>query len=62
MYNTARNGTLWILLALLSSGMKCVGFIKLYKACENQTRCNLLFADLLQVVEITCIKLVDKKS
>ena len=24
--------------------------------------CNLIFADLLQVVETTCIKLVDKKS
>ena len=29
---------------------------------ENQTCCNLIFADLLQVVEKTCIKLVDKKS
>ena len=25
--------------------------------CENQTCCNLIFADLLQVDETTCIKL-----
>ena len=35
---------------------------KLSTNCENQTCCNLIFADLLQVVETTCIKLVDKKS
>ena len=29
---------------------------------EKQARYNLIFADLLQVVETTCIKLVDKKS
>ena len=30
--------------------------------CENQTCYNLIFVDLLQVVETTYIKLVDKKS
>ena len=39
-----------------------VDFIKLKQICENQTCCNLIFADLLQVVEITCIKLVDETS
>ena len=34
----------------------------IHQVCENQTCCNLIFADLLQVVETTCIKLVDKKS
>ena len=65
MYNTARNGHCgfcWLDAGLLSSCMKCVGFIKLYKVCEKQARYNLIFADLLQVVETTCIKLVDKKS
>ena len=32
------------------------------ESSENQTCYNLIFADLLQVVETTCIKLVDKKS
>ena len=27
---------------------------KLQHVCENQTCCNLIFADLLQVVETTC--------
>ena len=38
------------------------GFIKLNKICENQTWCSLIFADLLQIVETVCIKLVGKKS
>ena len=36
--------------------------LKLRQVCENQTYCKLIFADFLQVVESTCIKLVDKKS
>ena len=32
---------------------------KLYQVCENQTWSNLIFIDLLQVVEFTCIKLED---
>ena len=36
-----------------------VDFIKLHQVCENQNRSNLIFIDLLQVVEFTCIKLVD---
>ena len=38
--------------------IKSVGFIKLNQICENQTCCNLIFADLLQVAETTCITLV----
>ena len=45
-----------------SNCSKSVDFIKSRQVCENQTRCNLMFSDLLQVVETTCIKLVDKKS
>ena len=37
-------------------------FIKLQQVCEDQTCCNLIFADLLQVVTTTCSKLVDIKS
>ena len=37
-------------------------FIKLQKACQNQVCCNLSFhADLLQLVETTCSKLVANK-
>ena len=50
------------LLALVSSYRKSLDFIKWQQVCENQTCCNLIFADLLQVAETTCIKLVDKKS
>ena len=39
----------------------CRGF-KLHQVCENQTCCNLMFADLQKVVKITCMKLVNKKS
>ena len=56
---------LWILPAcykLSTSCGKSVDFIKLQQVCENQTCCSLIFADLLQVVETICIKLVDKKS
>ena len=55
---------LWILPACRKMSSSCsesVGFIKLQQVCENQTCCNLIFADLLQVVETTSIKLVDKK-
>ena len=48
--------------SLLSSCSKSNGFVKLHQISENHTRCNLIFADLLKVVKITCIKLVDKKS
>ena len=41
---------------------KSVDFIKLQRVCENQNCCSLIFADLLQLVEITYIKLVNKKS
>ena len=43
-----------------SSWLKSVNFFMLRQVCENQTCCNLIFADLLQVVETICIKLVDK--
>ena len=39
---------------------KSVEFIKLQQVCENQTCCNLIFVDLLQVAETSCIKRVDK--
>ena len=48
--------------SLSSSCVKLVGFIKLNQVCESQTRCSLIFEDLLHVVEITFISLVDKKS
>ncbi len=38
------------------SCIKLVDFIKLHQVCEHQTCCNLIFADLLQVDEITFIK------
>ena len=45
------------------SCIKHFAVIKLqHQVCENQTCCNLIFADFLQVVETTSIKLVDKKS
>ena len=56
---------LWILPAcckLSTSCSKSVEFIKLQQVCENQTCCNLMFADLLQVVGTTYIKLVNKRS
>ena len=36
--------------------IKLVDFIKLHQVCEHQTCCNLIFAGLLQVDEITFIK------
>ena len=65
---TARNTTdllLWILLACCKLSTICsksFGFIKLQQVCENQTCRNLIFSDLLQVVEPSGINLVDKKS
>ena len=56
---------LWILTACCKLSTSCtnsVDFIKLQQVCENQTCYNLIFVDLLQVVETTCIKLEDKKS
>ncbi len=38
------------------SRIKSVDFIKLHQVCEHQICCNLIFADLLQVDETTCIK------
>ena len=38
---------------LPSNCIEPVRFTKLHEACANQTRCNLIFADLLQVVETT---------
>ena len=46
---------------LAASSSNSVEFIKLQQVCENQTCCKSIFADLLRVVETTCIKLVDKK-
>ena len=48
--------------SLSTSCSNLVNFIKLQQVCENQTCCNLIFADLLQVVETTCIKLANIKS
>ena len=45
---------------LSKSCSNSVDFIKLQQVCQNQTYCNLISAALLQVVETTCIKLVDK--
>ncbi len=39
-----------------TSYIKPVYFIKLYQLSENQTCCNLIFADLLQFDETSCIK------
>ena len=39
-----------------------VDFNKLQQVCKNQTLFKWIFADLLQVVETICIKLVDKTS
>ena len=36
--------------------------VKLHQDCENRIRCNLIFADLLLVVETGYIKLVDKNA
>ena len=47
---------------LSTSCSKSVDFIKLQQVCENQPCCNLIFADLLQVVVTICSKLVDNKS
>ncbi len=44
------------LMQLPTNCIKPVDFIKLYQVCEHQTCCNLIFADLLQVDETTCIK------
>ena len=38
------------------AALSCIKFVK------NMLDGNLIFADLLQVVETTCIKLVDKKA
>ena len=46
--------------SLSSSCIHSVGFIKLNQVYENQITYNLIEANLLQVVEITCIKPVDK--
>ena len=32
------------------NSIKPVGFIRLYQVCKNQTRSNVIFTDLLQVV------------
>ena len=39
-----------------------VDFIKLPQVSENQTCCILIFADLLQAVRTTCIKVVDEPA
>ena len=46
---------------LSSSCIKAVAFIKLHQACESPTLCNLILPDLVQAVEATNIKRVDKK-
>ena len=45
-----------------SSCIRFVGFRRLQKVCENQVWFSLIFADLLQVVETTCIKRVAETS
>ena len=53
-----------ILLVCLNLSINCnklVNFIKLQQVCYNQTCRILSFADLLQLVETTCSKPVDKK-
>ena len=46
---------------LPTSSSKSVDFIRLQKVCESQSCCNLIFVDLVQIAELTCIKLVYKK-
>ena len=46
---------------LSTSCDKQVNLIKFKQICLNQACCNLSFADLLQLVETTCIKPVDNK-
>ena len=41
--------------SVLATCSKSVERIKLDQVCENQTCCNLIFADLLQIVETTCL-------
>ena len=51
---------LWILPACRKMSSSCsesVDFIKLQQVCENQTCCNLIFADLLHAVETTASSL-----
>ena len=57
MAYTARNAT--DLLQVVDLLPACCKLSTSYQVCENQTCCNLIFADLLQVLETTCIKLVD---
>ena len=45
---------------LPTSCSKSVDFIRLQQVCESQSCCNLIFVDLVQIAELTCIKLVDK--
>ena len=53
--------SLLCILANLLLVNKLVNFMKLQKV-TNQVCCNLSFADLLQLVEITCSKPVDNDS
>ena len=46
---------------LSSSCIKAVAFIKLHQACESPTLCNLILPYLVEAVEATNIKCVDKK-
>ena len=53
---TARNAT------DLLQVVEFVNFTNLQQLCENQTCCKLIFAELLQVPETTCVKHVDKNT
>ena len=41
--------------SVLAICSKSVERIKLHQVCENQTCCNLIFSDLLQIAETTCL-------
>ena len=48
--------------SVVATCSKSVERINADASCENQTCCNMIFADLLQVVETTCSKSADNKS
>ena len=41
--------------SVVATCSKSVERIKSHPVCENQTCCNLIFSDLLQIVETTCL-------
>ena len=54
-------GFYWPDVCLSLSASSLLASFKLQQVCENQNCYNLIFADLLQVVETTCIRFLDKK-